>query len=177
MKIVLWTQSPPKIAAIEEAAKKCIYFEWQNIEIIPLKVSSDITEMPITMDDIMLWAKNRAYNCKKEMKADFYVWKEWGISMIWDKAYLYWVTYILNNNEEGHFGFSNMMEVPEYFRQKVYDEWLELWPILAKKTKEEWAAQKWGSFAHWSDNMLTRKEQFMVAFLWAISPFYNKYYE
>ena len=177
MKIVLWTKSPPKVAAIEEAIGECVYFEWQNVELISLKVASDISEMPITMEEIMLWAKNRAVNCKKEIEADFYVWKEWGISMIEWKAYLYWVTYILDNNWKWHFGFSNMMEVPEYFRQKVYDEWLELWPVLAEKTKEEWAAQKWGSFAHWSDNMLTRKNQFKLSFLGAISPFFNKYYK
>jgi len=38
MKIAIWTKSPPKVAAIEEAIKNCIYFEWKNIEIIPLKV-------------------------------------------------------------------------------------------------------------------------------------------
>jgi len=30
MKIVIWTKSPPKVAAIEEAIKKCIYFEWEK---------------------------------------------------------------------------------------------------------------------------------------------------
>ena len=60
MKIAIWTKSPPKIAAIEEAIKKCVYFKWMEIEIVSLKVNSDISDMPITMEENMSWAKNRA---------------------------------------------------------------------------------------------------------------------
>jgi hypothetical protein len=35
-----------------------------------------------------------------------------------------------------------MMEVPEYFRKKIYDEGLELGPVLAETTKEENASKK-----------------------------------
>jgi non-canonical (house-cleaning) NTP pyrophosphatase len=126
----------------------------------------------------MLGAYNRAHNAKKEIPdADFYVWMEWWTTMIQDKAYLFGVVYILDKNGNWHYGFSNMMEVPEYFRKKIYDEWLELWPVLAEATKEENASKKWWAFAHWSDNMLTRTDQFVLAFTSAIVTFYNKYYK
>jgi len=176
MKIAIWTKSPPKIAAIEEAIKKCVYFKNKEIEIIPLKVSSWISDMPISEKENMQGAYNRAHNCKKEINADFYIWMEGGTTLIWDKAYLFGVVYILDNNWKWHYWFSNKMEVPEYFRKKIYDEWLELWPVLAEATKEENASKKWWAFAHWSDNMLTRKDQFVLAFLSGIVPFYNKYY-
>lgn len=177
MKIAIWTMSPPKVAAIEEAIKTCIYFKDKEVEIIPLKVASDISDMPITLEENMTWAKNRAHNCKKEIEADFYIWMEGWTNITQDKAYLFWVVYILDNNGQWHFGFSNMMEVPEYFRQKIYDEWLELWPVLSEATKEENASKKWGAFGHWSDDMLTRKDQFVLAFLSWIVPFFNKYYK
>ncbi len=177
MKIAIWTKSPPKVAAIEEAIKKCVYFDKENIEIIPLKVSSDISDMPISLEENMKWAYNRAYNCKKEVEADFYIWMEWWTNIIDDKAYLFGVVYILDKNWNWHYGVSNMMEVPEYFRQKIYDEGLELWPVLSEATKEENASKKWGAFWHWSDDMLTRKDQFVLAFLSWIVPFFNKYYK
>jgi len=176
MKIVIGTKSPPKVAAIEEAIKKCVYFKNKEIEIISIKVDSDISDMPRSMEENMAWAKNRACNCKKKINADLYIWMEGGMNILEDKAYLFWVVYILDNDNKGHFGFSNMMEVPEYFRKKIYIENLELWPILTEATKEENASQKWGAFAHWSNNMLSRKDQFMFAFLSAIVPFFNKYY-
>lgn len=177
IKIAIWTKSPPKILAIEEAISKCIYFENKDIEIIPLKVESGISDMPISIEENMTWAKNRAENCKKEIQADFYIWMEWWTNIILDKAYLFWVVYILDNSWKGHFWMSNMMEIPEFFRQKIYDEKLELWPVLSEITKEENASKKWWAFAHWSDDMLTRKDQFILAFLSGIVPFFNKYYK
>ena len=177
MKIAIWTKSPPKVAAIEEAINKCVYFKDKKIEIIPLKVSSDISDMPTSEQENMTWAYNRAHNCKKEIEADFYIWMEGWTTMIWDKAYLFWVVFILDNSWNWHYGFSNKMEVPEYFRQKIYDEDLELWPVLSEVTKQENASKKWWAFAHWSDDMLTRKGQFVLAFLSGIVPFFNKYYK
>jgi len=188
--IVIWTKSPPKIAAIEEAIKKCVYFENKDIEIIPLKVESGISDMPISMEENMEWAKNRVENWKKEIEKQgakdlcwqekceyFYIWMEGWTNIVWEKAYLFWVVYILDDFWNGHFGISNMMEVPEFFREKIYEQNLELWPVLSEATKEEWASQKWWAFAHWSDDMLTRKDQFVLAFLSGIVPFFNKYYK
>jgi hypothetical protein len=42
------------VAAIEEAIKKCVYFENKDIEIISLKVSSNISDMPISEKENML---------------------------------------------------------------------------------------------------------------------------
>ena len=177
MKIAIWTKSPPKVAAIDEAIEKCIYFKWIDIEIISLKVSSDISDMPISLEENMNWAYNRAHNTKKEIEADFYIWMEGWTSMVWDKAYLFWVVYILNNKWEWHYWFSNMMEVPEIFKKRIYENKEELGPILSEITKVEWASKKTWAFWHWSDDMLTRKDQFMFAFLSAIPTFYNKYYK
>lgn len=176
MKIAIWTKSPPKVAAIEEVIKKCIYFENKNIEIIPLKVESNISDMPLSIEENMLWAKNRAENSKNEVSADFYIGMEWWTSKIGEKAYLFWVVYILDNNWKWHYGFSNMMEVPEQFEKRLYENWEELWPVLTEVTWVAWASKKTWAFGHWSDDMLVRKDQFMFAFLSAIPPFYNKYY-
>lgn len=177
MKIIIWTQSPPKIAAIEEATKKCIYFVGENIEIIPLKVSSEISDMPLSIEENMTGAKNRAFNAKKEISDwDFYIGMEGGTTRIWEKAYLFGVVYILDKNGNWHFGFSNLMEVPQYFDKKLYTHKEDLWIILEKVTGVENASKKNWAFWAWSDDMLTRKEQFLLAFLSAIPAFYNKYY-
>jgi len=178
MKIVLWTQSPPKIVAIENALKDCIYFEDKNIEIVPEKVDSWISDMPISLEENMEWAKNRAVNVKEKVKwADFYIWMEGWTSYIWDKTYLFWVVYILDKNWNWHFWFSNMMEVPKIFHKEIYVNKKELWPVLSEITWIEWASKKNGAFGVWSDDMLTRKDQFKLAFLSAIPTFFNKFYK
>ena len=81
MKIVIWTQSAPKVEAIKEAINKSPYFNRDIVEIIDLKVSSEISDMPTSIEENMIWAKNRAINSKKEISdADFYIWMEWWTS-------------------------------------------------------------------------------------------------
>lgn len=53
MKIVIWTTNPAKVKAIEEAIEKCVYFEWKNIEIITLKVASNVSDMPKSLEENM----------------------------------------------------------------------------------------------------------------------------
>lgn len=57
MKIVIWTMSPPKVNAIEEAVSRCIYFENKNIEIKTIKVSSWVSDMPLSIEENMKWAQ------------------------------------------------------------------------------------------------------------------------
>ncbi|MBS9775307.1 DUF84 family protein [Candidatus Gracilibacteria bacterium] len=177
MKIAIGTKAPPKVAAIEEAIKKCPYFERENIEILPFKVESEVSDMPTSIEENMLGAKNRAFNVAKEVEADFYVGMEGGTSFFGEKTYIFGVVYLLDKHGNGHFGMSNMMEVPEFFHKKIYNEKLELGPVLQEATGIENASKKTGAFGAWSDDILTRKDQFIFAFLSAIPAFYNKYYK
>ncbi len=178
MKIVIWTKSPPKVLAIEEAAKRCIYFDKIEIKTEAIKVESWVSDMPLSIEENMKWAQNRAINAKKEIiDADFYIWMEWWTSYIWQKAYLFWVVYILNSKWEWHFWFSNMMEVPKLFETELYKNKKELWEVLEKATWILNASKKNWAFWAWSDDMLTRKDQFISAFLSAIPTFYNNFYK
>jgi non-canonical (house-cleaning) NTP pyrophosphatase len=77
MKIVIGTLAAPKIAAIQEAITKTPYFATQEVEIQPVQVSSGISEMPISLEETMQGAKNRAENAKKQIEhADFYIGME-----------------------------------------------------------------------------------------------------
>jgi non-canonical (house-cleaning) NTP pyrophosphatase len=177
MKIAIWTKSPPKILAIEKAIKEVVYFKDLDFEIISEKASSWISDMPLTMDENMKWAENRAKNLIKEwIEADFYIWMEWGTTIIDNIAYLFGVVYIFDW-KEGHFGVSNMLPCPEIIKKWLYEQGKELWPYmdeisgLTEVKNNEWA------FALLSDDMLLRSEQFVIAFKSAICPFYNKYYK
>ena len=64
MKIVIWTQSAPKVEAIKETINKSPYFNWDIVEIIDLKVSSEISDMPTSIEENMIWAKNSAVDRK-----------------------------------------------------------------------------------------------------------------
>jgi len=176
MKVIVWTKNHVKLNAVKLAINDVPYLKNENIEIVPLSVESGVSSMPKTLEETILWAKNRAYNCKKSSEWDFFVWMEWWTTIIENKAYLFWVVYILNNTEE-HFWISNMLEVPEFFRKKIYDEWLELWPLMKEMISKEEALNYAWTLWYWTDNVFTREYEFMLAFKSAIVPFYNKYYK
>lgn len=178
MKIILWTISPPKVGAIKEAIKECIYFENENIEIIPLKASSDISDMPLTLEENINWAKNRARNARKINDSwDYYIWMEGWTTIIWEDAFLFWVVCIINKEWKENIWISNMMKVPKEFQKRLYENWEELWPVLEEITGILWASKKSWAFWAWSDDMLTRTDQFKLAFLSTIPYFYNIYYK
>ncbi len=178
MKILVGSTNPVKIKSVKESAEKCIYFKNIEIEVSGISVPSWISDQPLSLDEIREWAKNRAHNLRKTWEqAEYYIGIEWGTTIIWEKAYLLWVTHILNNTCEEHFGITQSIEVPEYFRKWLYEEGRELWPMEDELNNIKNVWQKNGSFGMWSDDMLTRQQSFEMSFFCAIAPFYNKNYK
>ena len=178
MKIAIWTLRKPKVDGIKEWVEKCPYFKGIDVEYILEKVSSDISDMPLSLEETMQGAKNRARNLKKKwIEADFYIGIEWGAYKLWGKAYLVWIVYVENASWERHFGFSPAIEIPSKIEKMLYEEWKELWPIMEELSWIVDLKSQHGSMWAWSDDMLTRKQEFVSAFQAAISPFYNKFYK
>lgn len=180
MKIAIGTTSTPKVEWIKDAINFSPYFIWEieNIEYILKSVQSNVWDMPLSIDEIMLWAFNRAKNLKKEwIKADYFIWIEWWTTQFWDKKYIWWIVYIENSLWEWHYWFSNFMEVPKIVEKMLYIDKLELGPIMWELSgRINIKSENW-SMGAWSDDVFIRKDEFKLAFSWAISPFYNKYYK
>jgi len=179
MIIAIWTIRLPKVEWIKDWVNSCPYFtDKDNIEYILKKVDSWISDMPLSTEEIMLWAKNRAQNLIKEwIKADYYIWIEWWTTQIWEKKYIWWIVYIENKSWKWHYWFSPMIEVPSKIWKMLYEKWLELWIIMWELSgNTNLKSENWSMWA-WSNDMFTRKNEFQTAFHAAISPFYNNYYK
>ncbi|NDK09801.1 DUF84 family protein [Candidatus Gracilibacteria bacterium] len=179
MKIAIGTTRLPKLEGIKKGILDCPYFQdiLSEIEYFPHNVASEISDMPLSLDEVMLGAKNRATNLKTLETADFYIGIEGGTSSIGNKKYIFGVVYIENNQSEGHYGFSPMMEVPSLIEKKLYQEGLELGPIMGELSGNTDIRSENGSMGAWSNDMLTRTDEFSAAFKAAIAPFYNEYYK
>lgn len=80
MKILMGTKNPGKIEGAKQAFEK--YFE--NVEVVGIPVSSNVGNQPIN-EEIIRGAKNRVKNLREyaienQIKADFYVSSEAGIT-------------------------------------------------------------------------------------------------
>lgn len=179
MKIAIGTLKTPKVEWVKEAVQTCPYFQnIESIEYILESVSSNISDMPLSIEETMTGAKNRAQNLKKKwIIAEYYVGIEWGTTDIMGRKYIGGIIYIENNLWEWHFGFSPMLEVPKKVEKMLYEDWLELGPVMSKLSGITNLASKNGSMWAWSNDMFTRKDEFSDAFKAAIAPFYNSYYK
>lgn len=179
MKLALWTLRTPKIDGIKDGVTACPYFagKTDSIEYICENVPSDISDMPLTIEEIMLGAKNRADNLKKMgIDADYYVGIEGGTTRIGDRAYLFGCVYVGSASGEGHHGFSPFVEVPQSVDTMLYREGKDLGKVMGELSGRVNIASENGSMGAWTDDMLTRRDQFSVAFQAAIAPFFNQYY-
>lgn len=180
MKIAIGTTRAPKVDWIKEAINTSPYFTEikDKVEYILLSVDSGISHMPLDIEETMLGAKNRANNLIKAwIGADYYIWIEWWTTPILDKKYIGWIVYIQDKTWEWHYGFSPMMEVPQIVEKKLYDDLEELGPIMEELSWVTDIRSQNGSMWAWSDDTLTRKSEFTLAFHAAISPFFNKFFK
>ena len=142
------------------------------------KTESGVSDMPLSIEETMQGAKNRANSLLAQgVDADYYVGIEGGVSRFGDKAYLFGTVYVQNREGEGHFGISPMIEVPSSIDHMLYVEGKELGPVMAKLSGKVDIRSENGSMGAWSEDMFTRKDEFEVAMKAAMAPFFNKFYE
>lgn len=178
MKISIWSLRWPKLDWVIEWTKSCPYFEQDNVEFIPQKVESWVSDMPLSLDETMLGAKNRVQNMLNLWNnSDFYVWLEWWTTIIEWRYFLFWVVYIENNQKEWHYGISSMIELPKLIWDKLYKTKKELHLIMDEISGNIDTKSKNWTFWELTDDMILRNDQFKNAFLLAIAPFFNKFYK
>jgi inosine/xanthosine triphosphatase len=180
MKIAIGTTSSPKVAWVKDAMAGCPYFHsiQDSVEYILQKTESGVSDMPLSLEVTLEWARNRAMNLiKNGIDADFYVGIEGGVWPVLDRKVLGGTIYIINRAGEWHFGISQAMEVPDIVVKMLYEEGKELGPAMEALKGSVQSRSEEGSMGAWSDNMLVRKDEFSLAFKAAIAPFYNEYYK
>ncbi len=182
MKLAIWTKSPPKIQAIKKACKKYPHLAWKDITFISEAISSWVWDMPLSLEENMKWAKNRAQWMKDLLEsswntADYYIWMEGWWMLVWDQGFLLWVVCVIDNNCKHHYGFSNTIELPEEIQKRLYINKEELWPIMDELTGKHRTKDWEGCIWTWTENIYTRETEFMWAFICAISPFFNIFYK
>lgn len=132
--ILVWGKNEHKINGTKLAFEKSIPHakildvKWRNAE-------SQIASMPLSIEETMLWAKNRALNLMDSQLADFYVWVEWWAWEVWQNTQLWCFAYVQNNNSEWYFWQSKLVKIPTIIAQELYETNKDLLDIMRQKYK------------------------------------------
>ena len=177
MNLAIWSKNPTKIKSVLDAAKKSPFLQKRDLNAFWFDVDSRVSDMPSSLEETLEGARNRAHNLVNLSDADFFIWIEWGVSIIQGKAYLFWATHILWKSWEEHFWLTSFLEIPEKYKKWVYEEWLSLWELHKKYNDNDTVWVTNGSYWVWTQDAITRVSAFEAAFHCAISPFFNAQYK
>ncbi len=179
MHFAIGTKNLPKSSAIEHVLATSPYTSGATFS--NHAVSSWVPDMPTTLEEMRTGAKNRAVFTRRECRdADYYVGMEGWVyrDSEWEEYWLIGVVYIEDRDGVGYYGYSCHLRVPDAVVEWLFDgQGRDLEQIVHALWGSENIWDKQGSYHEWTDGMLTRREQFIMATQCALSPFFNRYYQ
>lgn len=178
MKILVGSENPVKILAVEEAFNN--YFE--NIEVIGISVPSQVAEQPVNRETFQ-GAQNRAtalfvLNKEKGLNADFFIGIEGGIIETYDIWFGLGCMCIINKEGIHSLGTSPHFPLPHSMVRQML-EGKELGHIMDEETGDVDTKRKHGAIGVFTRGVITRKDLYVSGLISALIPFIDdgKYFD
>ena len=190
----------PKLDAVT-AAFSSISFAFPDFEIVGVEVASGVRHTPLTREDLMTGARQRAEALVRIARAEnkpwnYFIGLEGGIDVVAatdvmpnldvvpdldvvaeaGKRWVFlenWV-YITDGTSNGSFGQSGAILLPEVLAHSVVDDGVELSEAIDAFAGRQGIRDAEGAWGILSRNLISRQEAFRVAVLNAMAPFYNR---
>ncbi|EKD56251.1 MAG: hypothetical protein ACD_58C00247G0002 [uncultured bacterium] len=170
LKIVVGSKNPVKIGAVESAFVKMM----GECEIIGVSVSSGVPDMPMSFDEIVTGAKNRAQAAIELVGADYGVGLEGGM----DDSNLgtFLMGFVAIVDKQGAWGYSigGGLYMPDKIVKIVKNSGRELGDVMDELRGLQNTKQHEGCVGYFTDNLIDRKESFEKPTISALSRFKKK---
>ena len=171
MKILIGTKNPEKIQGAKEAFEN--YFN--DIEVIGIPVSSDVSDEPVDLD-IYQGAKNRVDNLMKYAKennieAEYYLGVESGITNLLGKWMIINVAVIKNKDGYESWGTSPAFPVPDKYVDEIIKT--DLGQVMDRIFKQNDLRSSKGGISFLTNGVLDRIELTRDAFIMALTSHIN----
>lgn len=173
MRILVASENPVKIAAVEEAFGK--FFPELIIE--GVKLDSGVSAQPV-QDETFIGAQKRAfalreYDQENKINADYYVGIEGGVSEYFERWFGYGCMFILDSKGRTAVGMSPHFELPSSVVSKLLNG-AELGDIIDELSTDNNSKQKSGAIGYFTRDVIDRKELYVSGLISALVPFLNK---
>ena len=185
MRVVIGSTNKTKIAACKTAfdlvGKTFGAPDLQRTEFVSMASQTEVPDMPLTSDEIMKGALQRALFAYKEMQScTFAVGMEGGVFEVSvadgkKNAYLQNWVYVYDGRQ-GYFGSSPALPLPLTIQKALYEEGRELAEIIDTLSGKSDVRSKNGAFGILTHDLITRTASFEWAVINALVPFFNKEY-
>jgi inosine/xanthosine triphosphatase len=166
MKIAVGSTNPVKVTAV----RKMISRIWPEAEITPVSVPSGVGDMPMTDEETLTGAKNRAIAAQSALDADFGIGLEGGVHPEPFGLTLHgWVVVVDGNGRIG-IGGGGRLPLPDHIAQKVLAG-TELGQVMDEVLGDQNSKQKGGAVGALTNGLILREETFALAVAYALAPF------
>ncbi|MFA5355633.1 MAG: inosine/xanthosine triphosphatase [Candidatus Paceibacterota bacterium] len=169
MKIVVGSKNPVKVNAVKDAFKKV----FGDCEVVGVSVSSGVSNMPMSFEEALRGARNRAKNAIKILRADFSVGLEGGFEKKEGGTFLTGIVAIVDKN--GIWGISRGggLLMPERIVKRV-ENGKELGEVMDEVRGLRNTKEKDGAVGFFTKNLIPRKKSFEISTIYALSRFIRK---
>jgi inosine/xanthosine triphosphatase len=174
----------PKLDAVSEAValfgsflSKDAQFEIKGVE-----VPSGVRHTPLTREDLMAGARQRAEALLRIAREKNEPWKyfvglEGGLDVVSDGGvrcvFLENWAYVKDGSGKGFFGQSGGIVLPEALAKRVVDDGVELSEAIDTFAGGHGIRDAQGAWGVLTRNLITRQDAFRVAVINAFAPFFN----
>ena len=185
MIIAIGTERAPKVAAVETAFEKAAHLfpiNAQDFKFLPLTVETGISEMPLSVVELMKGASNRAENAwiaatNLRKTPSFALGLEGGffpVAGVLESDEWFLQSWACIRDEKAvHFGSSGAISIPRPIVDEVVKDGQELGKIIDKYSKTVDVRSKGGAYDVFSRGLLNRQQSFEIAVTCALTPFIN----
>lgn len=173
----------PKLAAVREALDGLADSLGPNsaTEIVGMEVESGVNHTPLSREESMCGARQRAETLQKiafgEKKPwNYFVGMEGGLDCILEsgrrRVFLESWVYV-SDGTRGHFGRSGAVELPDSLAEEVFVRGTDLSVAIDRFAGAAGIRDGQGAWGVLSGNKITRQEAFRLALIAAFAPFFN----
>jgi inosine/xanthosine triphosphatase len=172
----------PKLAAVHQAiAALADNFSAGAIEIVAVEIASGVRDTPLSREESMCGARQRAETLQKMAQEEgkpwnYFVGLEGGLDSVIENGersvFLESWAYV-SDGTRGYFGRSGAVELPEALAEEVFVKGTDLSIAIDRFAGEAGIRDAQGAWGVLSANKITRQEAFRVAIIAAFAPFFN----
>ena len=172
MKVLIGTKNPGKI----EGAKRALEHYFQNVEVVGMKVPSNVSEQPVgieTYEGALNRVNNlRAYAKENDISADLFMAVESGLTSELGFWAISNIAVISNSKGEMGYGSSASFPVPNKYVEDIKTE--TLGTVMDRIFDESDLRSSTGGIGILTQDVITRIDLTTEAFLMALTPFINE---
>jgi inosine/xanthosine triphosphatase len=166
VKIAVGSTNPVKVTAVQSIVAQI----WPDVEIVPLDAPSGVADMPLTDEECIAGARNRAQAARRLVGADMGIGLEGGAHQNGANLYLVgWAVAVTADGREGVGGSGRLPLPPIIARRLLAGE--ELGPVMDDLLGEANVKQKGGAIGALTAGLIPRSQALAVAVAYALAPF------